>query len=119
MKRIIQSLTASYLIGLSALLIGCAHQQPFGDGGQLSANEAALEAQAAPEVQARLASQRQFIASQNLKFKVGVTPVSSRRLEEITGEREVPREEMLKIQQVMRDKQFHPEVLKWLKEFQL
>jgi cathepsin L len=74
----------------------------------------AREAQASPEIKRILAEQREFIASRNLAFRVGYTAVSGKKLEEITGEREIPQEQVLQIQRMMQAKEISPEILKWL-----
>jgi cathepsin L len=72
------------------------------------------EAQASPEIKRILAEQRELIASRNLGFLVGYTSVSDKKLEQITGEREIPREQVLQIQRLMQAKEINPEVLRWL-----
>jgi len=117
MKTITRFANLCALLGACFVMAGCA-QHKAGDSSDQAQVYAASEAQASPAVKAQLAEQRQFVASHNLNFKVGVTRVTGMSLDRITGEREIPREQVLQIQDVMRAKQFHPEVLKWIKELQ-
>lgn len=77
------------------------------------------ETLASVEVKSLLAEQRAFIARNKLGFQVAYTGVSGRKLSEITGEAEIPRDQVLRIQQFMKVKEINPEILKWIKELQL
>jgi cathepsin K len=105
MKNVRQSLKASCA---GILLFSVAVGQAAGQASQLR------EEQASPEVKRRLAEEREFIATRNLGFQVGYTGVSEKKLEQITGDREIPREQVLQIQRVMQTKQINPEILKWI-----
>jgi cathepsin K len=72
------------------------------------------EAKASPELKAVLVQQREFIASRKLDFRVGVTAVSGKKLEEITGEHEIPPEKVLEIQRMMQGKRIDAELLEQL-----
>jgi len=106
-------------LALSFIAAGCAQHrgalESKGEGQVYEINEA----QAPAALKARLAEQRQIISSRNLRFQVGVTRVTGMSLDRITGEREIPREQVLQIQREMRDKAFHPEVLKWIEELEI
>ena len=106
------------VLGACLIAAGCAQYDRAAGSKDQATVYAASEAQAAPAVKALLGEQRQFIASRNLTFKVGVTRVTGLGLDRITGEREIPRDQVLQIQRVMLAKEFHPEVLKWIKELQ-
>ena len=115
MKKLSQSLKAS---GAVILLFSVSAGQV---AGQASVQTKGLnevfqvrEAQASPELKRILAEQRELIASRNLGFQVGYTSVSDKKLEQITGERDIPREQVLQIQRVMQAKQINPEILKWI-----
>ena len=114
MKNLRQSLKASCAVILSfSVFVG-----PLGRASaqtkELSQVFQVREAQASPELKRVLAEQRDFIASHNLGFQVGYTAVSDKKLDQITGEREIPQEQVLQIQRVMQAKQINPEILKWL-----
>jgi Papain family cysteine protease len=115
MKSLRQSLKAScaviLLFSVSVGSLGWASAQTK----ELSDVFQVREAQANPELKRILAEQREFIASRNLGFQVGYTAVSDKKLEQITGERDIPREQVLQIQRVMQAKQINPEILKWIK----
>lgn len=115
MKKLSQSLKASCAVFLLFwVAVGQAGGQAAVQTNELSQVFQAREAQASPELKKILAEQREFIASRNLGFQVGYTSVSDKKLEQVTGERDIPREQVLEIQRVMQAKQINPEILKWL-----
>jgi cathepsin K len=115
MKNVRHSLKASCAVLLLFLAAaGQAAGQAAVQTKELSQVFQVREAQASPEIKRTLAEQREFIASRNLGFQVGYTNVSGKRLEQITGERDIPREQVLQIQRVMQTKEINPEVLKWI-----
>jgi cathepsin K len=70
----------------------------------------ARELQASPALKTVLAQQRDFIVKNNLNFQVANTGVSERKLSEITGEANIPQQEVEKIRSIMVNKVLSPEL---------
>ena len=66
------------------------------------------EQNAPPEVKTLLANQRQLVKAQKLQFNVGFTGVSNKTLAIITGEKEVPTNEMNRIKEYVLTRKLTP-----------
>ena len=66
------------------------------------------EANAPANIKAQLATERTLITQQKLQFNVGFTGVSNKTIAQITGEKEVPESENLRIKQYLSVRKFSP-----------
>lgn len=73
------------------------------------------ELQAPAAIKTTLTTQRNLITQQKLEFNVGFTAVSSKLLTEITGEKEVPSDEVIRIKQYTAVRQLNPATLEIIK----
>jgi len=66
------------------------------------------EANAPANIKTQLTEQRNLITQQKLQFNVGFTSVSNKNIAQITGEKEVPESENLRIKQYLSARKFSP-----------
>jgi cathepsin K len=72
---------------------------------KLPAKYVTREVNAPAAIKTQLTTQRNLITEQKLQFNVGFTSKSNKTLEQITGEKEVPQSENVRIQQYLKTRQ--------------
>lgn len=78
-----------------------------------------LEKNVSPQIKTQLTNQRALIVQKNLPFNVGVTQVTGKRLEQITGEKEINAAEVGRIKQYVTTRTLSPAILEILKKLAL
>jgi cathepsin K len=82
---------------------------------KLPAKYQARELNAPANIKSLLTTQRSLITTQKLQFNVGFTGVSNKTIAQITGEKEVPQSELLRIKQYSISRQISPAALQIIK----
>ncbi len=75
------------------------------------------EAIASPELKRRLAQQRSMIARNGFKYQVANTGVSENKLKDITGLSKISRSEIIRLQNIEKNKPYNPDVAALLKNY--
>lgn len=105
-KKTLFTIAAGFLCSLSALA------QPT---VQLPLKYQQREINAPANIKTLLATQRKHIADNKLEFNVGFTKVSSKTIAQITGEKEVPESEVIRVKQYAIARKLTPAALEILK----
>jgi C1A family cysteine protease len=75
------------------------------------------EMQASTETKIKLQQQREFIRQNKLTFNIGFTGVSTRNLQQLAGEREIPQKEVDRIKSIFIKRQLSPAAIDIIKIF--
>lgn len=105
-KKTLFTAAAGFLCSLPAL------SQPT---VQLPQKYQQMEINAPANIKTLLATQRKTITDQKLQFNVGFTKVSSKTLAQITGEKEVPENEVIRLKQYTIARKLTPAAIEILK----